>query len=124
MTSTTNPMDKVPAEFKQENGKYRPGYDAKHAGIIARRVLETGKTSHLSELPTEALKTKASRLVELWTAKAEAKQEAEAKRAEAKQARESAKEAEALAKAEAKAEKDEAKAQAARVEKVVKAASK
>lgn len=108
-TKTINPMDKVPAEYKQENGKYRPGHDAKHAGVIARRVLETGKTSHLSELPTEALRAKAANLVQIWTDKAEAKAEAEAKRAEQKQEREAAKEAKALAAHEAKAAKAEAK---------------
>lgn len=81
----------VPAEYKQDNGKYRPGYDAKHAGDVARRIVATGKTTHLNELPTEALKAKASRLAEVWTAKAEAKLD-----------REAAKEAKALAAAEAK----------------------
>lgn len=94
-TKATTANSKVPAEYLQPNGKYRPGYDAKHAGDVARKIVETGKTTHLNELPTDALKAKASRLAEAWTIKAEAKLE-----------REAAREAKALAAAEAKATAD------------------
>jgi len=101
-TQTKTPASKVPAEYLQPNGKYKPGHDAKHAGVVARRVMEDGKTSHFNELPSEKLKAKALNLVNLWTAKEEAKQAAAAER-------DAKREAKALADAEAKAAKAEAK---------------
>lgn len=84
----------IPAEYvNPDTGKYRPGLDARHAGDVARLVMETGKTSHLSTLPTEALKTKAMNLVNLWTAKAEAKAAAAKAREQAKANKEAAKSA-------------------------------
>lgn len=89
---STNAAVKIPEQYTNpETGKYRPGMDARHAGDVARKVMETGKTSHLKELPSEALRAKASRLVEIWTEKAEAKAIREAARAEAKANREASK---------------------------------
>lgn len=100
---------KIPAEYLQANGKYIPGYDARHAGQVARSILETGKQTRLAELPTEALKNKALNLVAIWTEKAQAKAERDAERAAQVADREAKREAEALAKAEAKAARDAAK---------------
>ena len=86
---STNAAVKIPEQYTNpETGRYRPGMDARHAGDVARKVLETGKTSHLKELPSEKLRAKASRLVEIWTEKAEAKAKREEARAEAKATKE------------------------------------
>lgn len=108
-TTTKAKTPAIPAEYLQANGKYIPGYDARHAGQVARSILETGKQTRLAELPTEALKNKALNLVTIWTEKAQAKAERDAERAKQVADREAKREAEALAKAEAKAARDAAK---------------
>jgi len=95
----SKPSRNIPIEYiNPETGNYRPGMDARHAGVVARKVMESGKTSDLNELPTAALRMKAARLVEIWTDKAEAK-------AEKARLKDAAAEAKALAKAEAAAAK-------------------
>ncbi len=47
-------------EVTNRNRNYRPGHDARHAGSIARKIQAGGSRELLAELPTDALRVKAS----------------------------------------------------------------
>jgi len=66
---------------------YRPGHDARHAGVIGRLVASTGNKDHLNELPSAKLTEKAQGIATKALAKADAKRKAEHERAEAKAAK-------------------------------------
>lgn len=53
---------------------YRPGHDARHAGIVARAIAANPKQTKvlLATLPTPALRAKAQRAAERIATKAEA----------------------------------------------------
>lgn len=61
---------------------YRPGHDARHAGVIGRRVAETRDESHFNDLPSDLLVIKSKAIA----AKALEKELAKAERAAAKAA--------------------------------------
>ena len=63
---------------------YRPGHDARHAGVIGRLVASTGDKKHLNDLPSERLVAKAEGIAAKAIKKADAKRKAEHDRAEAK----------------------------------------
>lgn len=42
---------------------YRPGHDAKHKGVVARRVVASGNYDLLNTLPSEALRAQAREMV-------------------------------------------------------------
>lgn len=66
---------------------YKPGHDARHAGIIGRRVAEDGDTAHYNALPSNALVEKARNITQNAIEKANKKQAA----AEAREAKKAAK---------------------------------
>lgn len=57
---------------------YRPGHDARHAGAVARAMVENPKQAKalLATLPSDALRAKAQRAVERQTARAKAEEAA------------------------------------------------
>lgn len=61
-------------EIITTKASYRPGHDARHAGIVARAIAENPKQAKtlLAALPSAALQAKATRAAERRTAKAEA----------------------------------------------------
>lgn len=82
--------------------QYKPGHDARHAGNVARAILNEDLTPEqatalLDSLGSDALRAKANAMVENWTAKAEQKAAREVARKAAKAASEEVK---AQAKAE------------------------
>lgn len=48
----------------RKTSNYAPGHDAKHAGIVAREIVATGKTTLVGILPSAALRHKATQMVE------------------------------------------------------------
>lgn len=57
---------------------YRPGHDARHAGVIGRRVAETHDEEHFNDLPSDRLVIKAKGIAAKAIEKQLAKQEREA----------------------------------------------
>lgn len=49
---------------RNERVHYRSGHDARHAGIIARRVYEERNPDLLNQLPSQALRDRAQRMVD------------------------------------------------------------
>lgn len=91
MTENTVTLANCKCGCKQQVGSvdslYRPGHDARHAGDIARRILDDGNREHLNLLPTDALKAKSEALAVKWMTAAEAKAEKAAAREAAKVAK-------------------------------------
>lgn len=79
---------------EQVGGKsfYKPGHDARHAGMIGRLVASTGDTKHYNDLPSDALKTKAQGIAKRAIDKEDAKRKAASDKGEAKRQSASAKE--------------------------------
>jgi len=102
MTENTVTLANCKCGCKQQVGSvdsfYRPGHDARHAGDVARSILDDGDRKHLDALPTDALKAKSEALAVKWMTAAEAKAAKKAEREAAKVAKE----------AEAKGEQPEA----------------
>jgi hypothetical protein len=63
---------------------YRPGHDARHAGVIGRLVASTGDTKHYGDLPSERLVEKAKGIAAKAIEKADAKRTREHAKAEVK----------------------------------------
>lgn len=63
---------------------YRPGHDARHAGNVARAIAASEDYTLLNDLPTDALRDKASAMAERLMDKAVAKEKAQTVKAEAK----------------------------------------
>lgn len=63
---------------------YRPGHDARHAGVIGRLVAEDGNEDHYNDLPSASLTEKAKRITEKAREKSAAKEAREEARAHAK----------------------------------------
>lgn len=60
----------VPAEYKAESGRYKPGHDAKHASAVASRILGgEDESDALRELGSDKLREKALKQVETARAK-------------------------------------------------------
>lgn len=69
-TSNYHPCNCGCGENVPPKSNYRPGHDARHAGVIGRAVAETGDTGLYKDLPTDALKAKAQGIAEKAVAKA------------------------------------------------------
>lgn len=65
---------------------YRPGHDARHAGVVGRKVAETGDTDLYSDLPSDRLVQKAQGIA----SKAKEKADAKAQRAAEREAKKNA----------------------------------
>lgn len=63
---------------------YRPGHDARHAGVIGRLVASTGNKDHYNDLPSQKLTLKAQGIAERTLAKQDAKRKADHEKVEAK----------------------------------------
>lgn len=63
---------------------YKPGHDARHAGVVGRLVASTGNKDHYNDLPSAKLTEKAKGICERTLAKDDAKRKAASDKADAK----------------------------------------